>query len=205
MSQTIEVEARGYLTKVKYESLKAFFDKYGTNKFIKNRILIDYSTCIKGADIRDRHLDIRARITNEIPEMIIKVGKWKGSDTRKEISVILQKGQFSNLVQAYAVLGYKKGVLCIRNSLIYFFKNIEFALVEVPSHSYFFEAEICVVSETEVEKAQNDIKNVCKDLNIQLFTDQEWFNYIDVLNKEANKLFDIDIDGDDYFLKRYGI
>lgn len=205
MKNNIEVELRGPLTKEDYDRLNNFFDQKAENKATKKRILVDYTTCIEGEDIRNRNIDIRARITNEIPEIIIKIGKWKGSDVRKEISVLLQKGQFSNLVQAYAALGYKKGILCVRNSMIYNYNNIEFALVEVPGHSYFFEAEIVASSEVEIKTVQNKIEEACKELGLNLFSDTDWFNYIETLNKEANTLFDIDKDGEDYFIKKYGV
>lgn len=205
MKENIEVELRGPLTKESYDKLKEFFNQKGEKKSIKKRILIDYTTCIEGEDIRIRNIDIRARITNDIPEIIIKIGKWKGSDIRKEISVLLQKGQFSNLVQAYAALGYKKGMLCIRNSMIFNYNNVEFALVEVPGHSYFFEAEMLVESKEGIEIAQEKINKTCRELGLELFSDVDWFNYIELLNKEANKLFDIDKDGEDYFMKHYNI
>ncbi len=205
MKKVFEVELRGPLQKSKYDWLKRFFDGKGLAARTKNRILIDYSTCIEGEDIRKRNLDIRARITNKIPEMIIKVGKWKGGDVRKEISVLLQEGQFSNLVQAYAALGYKKGILCVRNSLIYVYDDVEFALVEVPGHSYFFEAEIAVSSEEETAAAKDKVGRVCRELGLTLFSDEEWFSYIELLNREANKLFDIDRDGEEYFAKEFGV
>jgi adenylate cyclase class IV len=205
MKKNIEVELRGPLTEEEYNKLKSFLIKKANNKSHKNRILIDYSSCLKGAKIRDRNIDIRARITNGTPEMIIKVGKWKGSDIRKEISVLLQKGQFSNLISAYAALGYRKGILCIRNILSYNYNNIEFALVEVPEHSYFFEAEILLSSEERARTAKKKIKETCTNLGLRLFSDTGWFNYIEKLNKEANTIFDIDKDGEDYFMKKYNI
>ena len=205
MKNNIEVELRGPLTEEYYNQLNDFFNQKAEKKETKKRIIIDYTTCIDGEDTRNRSIDIRARITNEIPEIIIKIGKWKGSDVRKEISVLLQKGQFSNLVQAYAALGFKKGILCVRNSVIYNYKDIEFALVEVPGHSYFFEAEILASSEEEIKTAQNKIERACKELKLKLFSDADWFNYIESLNKETNKLFDIEKDGEDYFIKKYGV
>lgn len=205
MTKNIEVELRGPLPKKKYEEMKAFFEENGRDKLLKNRIVIDYTTCIEGEILRDRNLDIRARITNGTPEMIIRVGKWQGSDVRKEISVLLQNGQFSNLVRAFGALGYKKGVLCVRNILVYNYDGIEFALVEVPGHSYLFEAEVLVSSENEIKPAQEKIKNKCNDLSLELFSDADYFNYIEVLNSEANKIFDIEVDGDDYFAKKYNI
>lgn len=205
MSKNIEVEFRGPLSKEEYIRLKSFLNKKGSKRLSRKRLFIDYSTCINGEDLRKRKIDIRARITNNIPEMIIKIGAWKGSDSRKEISVLLQKGQFSNLVQAYAALGYSQGVLGIRNSLIYQYQDIEFALVEVPGHSYYFELEMLVSSKGEIKEARRKIKEMCQNLGLKLFSDLEFFNYIEKLNKEANKIFDINKDGEDYFLKNFKI
>ncbi len=149
---SIEVEMRGPLSKSELDRLKSFLSKQGTFKTTKNRLLIDYSTFLE-KDIRNRRVDFRARVTNGVPEMIIKIGRWGGSDTRKEISVLLQEGQFSNLVKAFSNLGYKKGVLAIRNSQVYEYEGIEFALAEVPNHSYYFEAELLISSENEVRDA----------------------------------------------------
>lgn len=188
----IEVEMRGPLSKLDFNRVKDFLEKNGKFKQRKERILIDYSTLIEGENIRNRDIDIRARITNGVPEMIIKLGKWKGSDSRKEISVLLQKGQFFNLLEAFGALGYKKGMLCTRNSLVYNYKNIEFALVEVPGHSYYFEAEITFSSEIETRRAEEKIRKTCKEMGLELFTDKEFFDYIETLNREANEIFDID-------------
>jgi len=194
--KNIEVELRGFLKNKEYLKLKSFLDKHAKFTKTKDRIIIDYSTCLPGGSIRERTLDIRARITNGNPEIIIKKGSWGGDEARQEISVQLQQGEFLNLLKAYAVMGLDHGILIMRNSLTYQYKGIEFALVEIPNHSFFFEAEIMASDDVSEEiKDTEYIKQVCGELGLTLFSKQEWFAYLDIINKEANDTFDFNKDG----------
>ena len=140
MEKNIEVEVRGLLSTAEYTKLKSFFADNAKKTEEKDRILIDYSTFLPGG-VEERKKDIRLRVTNGIPEIIIKIGEWGGSEARKELSVKTASGTFDLLTEIFAALGYEKGTLAVRNSHVYNYKNIEFALVEVPGHSYYFEAE----------------------------------------------------------------
>ncbi len=195
---------RGLVPESELERIKEFLENNAEFKGKKERILLDYSTFLEGG-VRERTLDIRARITNGVPEMIIKKGSWGGSDSREEISVIGQEGSFTNMVRLYAALGYKKAVLVERNSLVYRYGDTEIALVEVPGHSHFFEVEKEVQDKDDIGKAQEEIKQVCAELGLSVFSDDEWFDYVELLNKEANGVFDFDTDGPDFFKNKYGI
>ena len=54
-------------------------------------------------------------------------------------------------------------------------------------------------------KALKKIASVCKGLELELFSEQEFYDYINILNKEANKEFKIEDFGNDYFTDRFGI
>jgi hypothetical protein len=91
----------------------------------------------------------------------------------------------------------------VRNSVAYDYKGIEFALVEVPNHSYYFEAEILTVPEKSVD-AELEIKKVCEELNLKVFSREDFFKYVETLNKEANKFFEYKNFQEGYFdEKRY--
>jgi hypothetical protein len=197
-TKNIEVEFRGPLTKDQYDILNAFFQKEAVFEQKKDRVLIDYS-----AGMKERTKDIRIRETNGIPEMIVKLGAWGGSDQREEIALTTKEGTFDMLVRIFGELGYEKGVLCVRNSQVYKYKGIEFALVEIPGHSYTFEAEILAESGTAGE-AEAKIKKVCAELKLKVFTSDEFFVYVETLNREANIMFDYKKYQDGYFRdKRY--
>ena len=204
MQQDIEIEIRGPLPQEKYESLKDFLEKNGTKKGKKERVLIDYSSFLEKT-LGERKKDIRLRVTNGRPEIIVKLGAWSGSDSRRELSVITPEHTFDTLVEIFGAMGFIKGVLCVRNTLVYDYKGIEFALVEVPGHSYFYEAEKMASSNENSKEIMNKITQVCTELGISIFSDTEFFNYIEILNREANEVFDFTDYELDYFKNRFNL
>lgn len=204
MSKTIEVEMRG---KLDSSAIPELVEKILSNgEFVqrKERVLIDYSTCLPEQGIEGRKLDIRLRNTNKLSEIILKTGAWGGSDARREYSV-KTNDSFDTLVQIYKLLGLSKGVLCVRNIDVYTYKGVEIALVEVPEHSYFFEAEIELAETEGTEKAQATLKEVLDELGLVTYTDAEYFAYIELLNKEANTIFDANQESETYFKDTFGI
>lgn len=203
--KTYEIEIRGQLTKNQYTSTRKLLKQHGKLVQKRKRLFIDYTTMLPGDSFANRTKDIRARITNGEPELIIKLGTWGKNEGRREISVKLQRGHFSNLVSALAQLGLSKGVLCERNSEAYRYKDAEIALVEVPQHSCYFEIEKLVHVEAEKERVQKELYAIAEELQLQPFTDQEFFDYMERLNAEVNTVFDIEKDGEDFFRKKYNI
>jgi predicted adenylyl cyclase CyaB len=203
--KTIEVELRGHLTAKQYNDLLHFFTQYATFVTKKERILIDYSVFLPDEGIRERQRDIRLRVTNGIPEIIVKLGSWGGDENRKELSVLAKKGEFDTLVQIFAALGFSKGIMAIRRSQVFQYKGIEFALVEVPNHSYYFEAEKMVGESDDKAKVHREIEQVVQELHLTPFTKENFYRYIELLNEEANELFDFTDYTDGYFRKRFSL
>ena len=199
----IEVEVRGPLTPETYTNLKLFLEANGEKVATKDRMLIDYSTFLAG-EMKDRKKDIRLRITNGTPEIMIKMGGWGAVDQRKELAVTTAPGTFDTLVEIFAALGYEKGVLCDRKTEAYDYKGVEFALVEVPGHSYFYEAEKMAHEGQDMQMVTEAITGVCKELALPIFTGDEFFAYVEKLNQEANEVFDFSKEGPGYFKKRFG-
>ena len=204
MEKNIEVEIRGLLTAEEYSKLKSFLDKEGEKTEEKDRILIDYSTFLPGG-VEERKKDIRLRVTNGVPEIVVKLGEWGGTEQRKELSVKTAPGTFDTLTEIFGALGYEKGVLAVRKSQVYMYKDIEFALVEVPGHSYYFEAEKMAHANENADELLEEMQVVCKELGLTVFSKEEFFAYIQKLNKEANGIFDASMAEPDYFKKNYGL
>lgn len=201
MSKDIEVEASGPLTATKNAELMDFLGKNGKKTNVKHRVLIDYSTFLDDG-IRNRKKDIRLRITNGQPEIIVKLGDWTSSNHRKELSVFTEAGSFDRLVQIYAALGYEKGMLCERTTQVYEYKDIEFALVEAPGQNFHFEAEI-MSDEQGVDTAKAHIEEVCEELGLKIYSDEEYVEHIEKLNNEVNEVFDFKNYTEGYFENRY--
>ncbi len=204
MDKNIEIEIRGPLSKEEFENLVKFFESNGKKKSEKDRVLIDYSTFLEGG-IENRKKDIRLRVTNGIPEIIVKVGGWGEDEQRKELSVFTKQGEFDILVEIFGELGFGKGMLCIRKSKVFEYKDIEFALVEVPNHSYYYEAEKMAFGSEDGDGLIKEIKNICKELNLNIFDKKQFFEYINKLNKESNEIFDYKNHTPDYFKNRFNL
>jgi adenylate cyclase class IV len=204
MEKNIEVEVRGLLSTEEYTKLKSFFDENAEKKEVKDRILIDYSTFLPGG-VEGRKKDIRLRVTNGIPEIIVKLGEWGGSESRKELSVTTAPGTFDLLTEIFAALGYEKGVLAVRKSHVYDYKGTEFALVEVPGHSYYFEAEKMAHEGEDANELITEMNVICEELGITVFSKEEFFSYIQKLNKEANDVFNAPDAPPNFFKENYDL
>ncbi|PIU76359.1 hypothetical protein COX95_02685 [bacterium CG_4_10_14_0_2_um_filter_33_32] len=203
--ENIEVELRGPLSKEKFLELENFFKNNGNFKSNKERVLIDYSTFLPEEGIEKRQKDIRLRVTNGVPEIVVKLGNWGGDENREEISVLAKEGNFDNLVKIFGILGLQKGMLCVRKSKVYDYQEIEFALVEVPDHSFYFEAEKVISREDDIENTRKEIREVCHGLGLDIFDEEGFFKYINTLNKEANEVFEFDNHHDTYFKDRFNL
>lgn len=202
--KTIEVELRGPLSKTEFEKLTLFFKKHATFKGYKERVLIDYSTFLPDEGVENRKRDIRLRTTNGIPEIMIKLGSWGGSDNRKELSLIAQRGEFDKLVQIFAALGLNKGKVVLTKTNVFMYKGVEFAVVNVWDKRYIFEAEIMVKDKSSVEKARKKLESIITELGLKIYTDEEFYAYIHDLNKNnIAKTFDYSEYSDGYFKKKF--
>jgi adenylate cyclase class IV len=104
-----------------------------------------------------------------------------------------------------AAMGLKKGIMAERRGNIYTYKGIEFSVVEVPDHSYYFEAEQMVTNMAEQKEASKNIEKICQELGLKPLSQQEFFDYINRLNNEANEVFDFSQYAEGYFHQRFGI
>ncbi|MFA6519991.1 MAG: hypothetical protein WCT44_00080 [Candidatus Paceibacterota bacterium] len=205
MNKDIEVEVRGVLNEDKYNNAKNLFKEKAVFKENKDRILIDYSTFLEGQGIRDRQKDIRVRVTNGIPEVVVKLGSWGGSESRRELSFKGKEGEFETLVEIFGQLGFTKGTLAKRDAIVYDYKNVEFALVKTPGGHYYFEAEKMAHGQEDFAKVENEIREVCQELGLNVIDKEGFFKFIDELNKTDNQIFDFGDFKVNYFKDKFGV
>ena len=205
MKKNVEVEIRGVLNKDQYIKARALLKKKTKFKERKQRVLIDYSTFLKGEGIRNRQKDIRVRVTNGIPEIIIKLGSWGGSENRRELSFKGKKGEFEILVEIFGQLGFTKGTLAKRDTLVYEYKGVEFVLAKTPRGHYYFEAEKMSHSKSDFQKIENEIRKVCKELKLETVDKEGFFKFIAELNKTDNEIFEFKNFKENYFKDKFGL
>ena len=190
MHKDIEVEIRGLLSTDSYQRTCEFFKKNGKFLEEKERVFIDYSTFLPNEGVRERKKDIRVRMTNGVPEIVVKLGSWGGSESRKELLFKGKEGEFDTLVEIFGQLGFEKGIFAVRKVLAYEYKGVEFALVEVPNHSYYFEAEKMAHGDADFEKVEGEIRDVCGEIGLGIIDKDGFFEYIEKLNSESNEIFE---------------
>ena len=196
-TQNIEVELRGPLDPKGYEALITLLKEKGRLIKKQNRFFLDYSTFLEG--IGERTLDVRARVTNGKVELIVKKGKFGGT-SREEASIFPEGANLADALKFMSLLGYTKAVACDRGIERYEIDGIEFAVQDVRDftqpgqiHSRFFEAEI-MTDESGKSAAVEKIRNFLTNHNLKEFLEQEWNEYVAVMNKEANGVFDYEKD-----------
>ena len=178
----IEVEIRGPLTEEEFARVSAFLIKNGKEHARKERVLVAF-------DDDDPLLDVRVRITNGVPELIVKKGRFGASEAREEFSTIAEKGQFIPLVKTCFAMGYRSGIIAERNSHVYEYDDVEFALIDVPGHSKFFEAEMLVNDIAGSTDAREHILATCSALRLSVFDEEGFTMYVRKLDAESNKPF----------------
>jgi hypothetical protein len=63
-----------------------------------------------------------------------------------------------------------------------------------------------VKNKKDVEKAQHKIDSVLKELGLEIYTNEEFYKYIEDLNKKKiAKIFNYKTYKENYFKKKYGL
>jgi predicted adenylyl cyclase CyaB len=178
-----EIELRGILTPKKRDKLEKLLIKSGK----KIRSYERTQWVLK--DSWKNGLDLRIKKTNGILEFSLKIGN-PGVANRKEISLELPNNKFSEAKDFMKLLGYKKGIKAIRNANIYKYSGVEWAIIEIPGHGYYFEAERIAKNKKEHDRIENEIREIAESLGLKVLTSKETMDYIAKLDKEANELFE---------------
>ena len=114
MDKQIEVEYMGKISKEKFDELKIKFNQEGKFKKLKKRLTFMYFRDYIPKDleeIKNEEVDLRVRITNKEPELIIKKGLFTGSHARKEISIGFKLEEISKYIDMLTALSWKIGVI----------------------------------------------------------------------------------------------
>lgn len=187
----IEIEHRGLLTKKKFEELLDFFHKNGKFLGKKERFSIIYIQAKNSvAEDRDCEIDLKLRITNKLPELALKYGKWSGKDARKEFNLDIKKDQFWECVELLKILGYERCALMANTKNDFLYKNIEFSLVEVPDWGYYFEAEI-LADPKDITKYDKLIEKEVSALGLKVASEEEFVRLLDELNSRPGSRLEI--------------
>ena len=187
----IEIELRARVDKRTFELIQAEIESVGSG-YIQNRCFIDYSTFIEG--VGERTLDVRLRITNGVPEFIVKRGTF-GASQREEASARIFHEDLEGGLSFMSLIGYSRGVCGGRRIQRATFGDIEIALQQVldfndPSSApeAFVEVEY-IGSAVNESKAVATLQNKLNKWGLNPFSAGEWNAFIADLNEKWNGVY----------------
>ncbi len=193
MTGQIEVEFIGPINEKKYKELKTLFEKEGKFNKEKERLSLMYFRDGKIprdiTEIKDELVDLRFRVTNKEPEIVLKYGNFSGSHARKEVSINLEKDNAKDQIELLNLLGWNRGVIYATRTFVYVYHGIEFSLVEIKDYGYNFEAEI-LTTENKVEEAKEKLSKELKLLNLEVFDDEGLNMQCNAINNKKELIFD---------------
>jgi len=179
MSDQTEVEITGALDPQQLATVHAI--EASASQVVRlDRYMINFTT----KELRESHVDLRARITNGSVELMIKHGEW-GTGVRTESPVQCASGQFVPLVKALNGLGYVKGIGCHRIITRFMSGPIEVSLIEVPEYAWFFEAELLVAS-SDAEQARRQLLDWAEEHRLPVLDKDAYLRFIADLDAHAN-------------------
>jgi adenylate cyclase class IV len=187
------VEVRGPLEDEDFARLSKELKSRGAFIGDFDRFLIDCAGCRDSSDA----FDLRVRVTNGEPELVISVcrDKTKNSSShaphaaRREIAVKLQPKQMDELVHFLTLVGYERGYLCERRIQAFAFKGIDFLLVSVPGHSKFFEARKLALDDKQIAGARREIDSALEELGLRKFSEKDYYSYVEELRRNVDGFF----------------
>jgi hypothetical protein len=176
----IEIEFRGPLTKEEYNKLFAFLKKNGQFKKKWTRETYVFFT-------EDKSLDLKVRTTDGATEIVIKKGKW-GASQREEIILPVDSASVEIAKKFLAALGYNEGIIAVRETNIFLYQEVEFAVVKSPDGLFFYEAEY--VGEP-VKNPEKQILKVLRSLNLNVWSEKEVVDFF-LACRKTDRHFKID-------------
>lgn len=152
-------------------------------------------------EIKDEEIDLKIRITNDKPEIVIKKGIFGSLNTRKEVSIFFEKEEIQKYIDFLSILGWSLGVIYTTNSHIYEYENIEFSLVKIGGYGYNFEVEI-LCDKKDVNKAKEKIEKMLKKLNLNKMSEEDLNKQCNIINNRKELQFNFNSESYKDVMKR---
>ena len=178
--KNIEVELRARFSKEKYDELLSFFEK-------KAKHLGDDDKEIWFYVMEDKMLKVTHNISKGNSKITLKLNKIGFGSSFEEIEYYIDEKDTEKAVKMFNALGHDDlhEPQVLRKNFEY--KGIEFAIKYSQSWGYHMELEIVVGSKEEEKEAEERMRKVADELNIQIMTDEELFAFTQALEKDYDE------------------
>jgi len=172
----IEVEIRSFLTEEQYQELLKFFKE--NSEFIKE-------------DCQETHYfncreDLRIQKNNFFSKIWMKKGRIH-DDSREEIEIKFDRGDFEKLSNLFFSLGYDIEIKWFRKRFEFKWQEIDVMLDYTKGYGYILELEI-LTDEKNKQKTLELLKQKLQTLNIEETPKQEFDEKYDYYRKNWRNL-----------------
>jgi|GEM_PF-1117092 predicted adenylyl cyclase CyaB len=169
-----ELEFRGPLTRAKFYELNRKLRALSRRRKRLDRLTMMYfPPGFARATISKSRMDIRLRINNYKPELVMKIGH-QNSPSRSEFTIEIGQASFIDTVEFLSSLGFTRGFLQRQYKDLYDYKGIEIDLGYIEHFGYYFEVEKVVYDKNELEGAKSSINRLCRGLGLRFYGKKEY-------------------------------
>ena len=163
----LEIEKRGFLTEEKYNSLLDYFKKNSQFLGADDKYVVYYI-------YKDKLLKAVNNISKRNAKISLKMNKIGEGSVFPETEVKFSKNDYEKIKFILdTVTNPEKVMKGIQKRKNFIYKECEFAIKWSEEWGYHFEMEIIVNSEKEVQRAEDKLEELSKELNIKTLTEAE--------------------------------
>ena len=185
-----ELEFRGPLTKDSFDKLDRRLRSISKKHKILSRLsMIYFPPGFGREDMARSRMDVRLRINNNKPELVMKTGTSDSAD-RSEFTIEISQASFLDTVDFLLSLGFVSGFLQRQSKRLYEYKGMEIDLGYIEHFGHYFEIEKVVYSRRDIPRAKKDIARICNELGLRFYGKREYEEAIERLDR-MQKTFDL--------------
>ena len=178
-----ELEFRGPLTSAKFHELKRRLNRLSKKQKKLDRLTMMYfPPGFARATLFKSMMDVRLRINNGMPELVMKRGHHD-SPSRSEFTMQIGQASFFDAVEFLSFLGFRRGFLQRQSKFLYEYKGMEIDLGYIEHFGHYFEIEKVVYDKTEIEEAKSRINRICGELGLGFYGKEEYSKAIARLDR----------------------
>lgn len=165
-NRNIEVEFRSRFSKEKYEQLLAFLSKNAKDLGADDKRVWFFV-------MPEKLLKVTHNVSKKNGKITLKLTKIGYGSTFEEIELPIAENDVENAVKIFTEIGheYLFEPVILRHDFEY--KGVELAIKFSKSWGYHLELEILLSSKDDVEPAEKQIRQVAKELEIDIMTEKE--------------------------------
>ena len=181
-----EIEIRGKLSKLEFNTLKIFLEEKATFKDNYKRISIDLSPGFdpKTKTWKNSTFDLRLKKSGNTEKITLKVGNFQLKE-REEIEVKLVEGEFLNALKLIERLGFDKGMVYYWESWEYDYQGLEVKISQY-TDDYF-------TWEIESNNQKKDPTDLANKLSLKPYSESEYKSAINWENQNIHKPYSYEL------------